>query len=161
MHIIRAKADDLDALVRLNKVVQDRHAACEPVYFHPFDEVAVRAYFVASLDDAAVSLLIAFEDDMPLGYVTARACERVENPFSRSRTYLELEHIAVLPEARGRGIGSMLVDEVFAAARALGVASVELSVWEFNDDARRLFARKGFDVCWKRMRRGLGAGTED
>ena len=52
--------------------------------------------------------------------------------------------IAVVPERRGQGVGSALLDEVFA--RATGTcAAVSLNVHQRNP-ARRLYERKGFHL---------------
>lgn len=50
----------------------------------------------------------------------------------------------VAPEARGAGVGSRLVDEAVAWARAAGAAEVRLWVVDANHAARALYARKGF-----------------
>lgn len=48
----------------------------------------------------------------------------------------------VAPEARGQGVGSLVLDDVVAAAKAVG-ARVRLQVAEGNP-ARRLYERAGF-----------------
>jgi len=50
----------------------------------------------------------------------------------------------VAPEARGRGAASALVDEALAWARSTGARLVRLGVVVDNQDAIRLYARKGF-----------------
>lgn len=50
----------------------------------------------------------------------------------------------VAPEARGRGAASALVDEALAWARSIGARLVQLGVVVDNQDAIRLYARKGF-----------------
>jgi ribosomal protein S18 acetylase RimI-like enzyme len=51
--------------------------------------------------------------------------------------------IALLPEWRGRGIGTALMEEIFAEARLDGKA-IEISVEKFNP-AQRLYERLGFE----------------
>lgn len=50
----------------------------------------------------------------------------------------------LIEEARGKGLGSLLVDEILAVAREEGLHQVELWVLDHNDRARRLYALKGF-----------------
>ncbi len=50
------------------------------------------------------------------------------------------------------GVGAVVVDEAFAVAQSVGLGGLELSVWDFNDDARRLFEKKGFAPCLHIMR---------
>jgi ribosomal protein S18 acetylase RimI-like enzyme len=62
----------------------------------------------------------------------------------RARPLLNLHDLAVLPAARGAGVGRRLLDAVAARARALGCCKVTLEVREDNAVARRLYARAGF-----------------
>lgn len=50
----------------------------------------------------------------------------------------------VAPEARGRGAASALVDEAVSWARTIGARVVRLGVVVDNQDAIRLYERKGF-----------------
>jgi ribosomal protein S18 acetylase RimI-like enzyme len=62
----------------------------------------------------------------------------------RARPLLNLHDLAVLPAARGAGVGRALLEAVGAHARALGCCKVTLEVREDNEVARRLYARAGF-----------------
>ncbi|MFC1799647.1 GNAT family N-acetyltransferase [Candidatus Eisenbacteria bacterium] len=54
-----------------------------------------------------------------------------------------LQGIAVEPELRGAGIGSLLIDDVEARARACGSARLSLDVAAKNKGARKLYGRRG------------------
>jgi ribosomal protein S18 acetylase RimI-like enzyme len=55
---------------------------------------------------------------------------------------LRIVDIALLPEFRAQGLGSGLIEAVFAAARVTG-SKVSIHVENFNP-ARRLYERLGF-----------------
>lgn len=57
---------------------------------------------------------------------------------------LKLDGIAVAAEARGRGIGGLLIDEVSQLAAETGHAEVTLDVVDSNPRARALYERLGF-----------------
>ena len=80
--------------------------------------------------------LIAFWGDQPVGiaggFVEYPGCAQVVSMW-------------VVPDARGRGVGDALVDEVLRWARELDVAEVRLWVTGGNDVAERLYARHGFE----------------
>lgn len=56
----------------------------------------------------------------------------------------ELGDIAVAPDWRGRGIGTMLLYEIFRQARQHGVRELYLEVRASNEAAQRLYRRHGF-----------------
>ncbi|MCX5770211.1 MAG: GNAT family N-acetyltransferase, partial [Candidatus Hydrogenedentes bacterium] len=139
-------------IVRLNRVVQNLHVEHEPGYFRSFDEAEICAFVLNAIQDSGVTFLLAVDNGKVLGYAMIRVNERAGNAYVRPRKFLELEQLAVAPESRGQGVGAALVDESLAMAKSLNGLSVELSVWQFNENARRLFHRKGFEPCLERMR---------
>jgi RimJ/RimL family protein N-acetyltransferase len=52
--------------------------------------------------------------------------------------------MGLLPELRGRGLGRRLLERTLAAARASGIARVELEVYASNAAAIALYERCGF-----------------
>lgn len=52
--------------------------------------------------------------------------------------------LAVHPDARGQGVGTLLIEAVTAIARERSYDAVKLDVVDSNDDARRLYERLGF-----------------
>lgn len=63
----------------------------------------------------------------------------------------ELEFILVPPQARGRGIGRILIDAVAEWARSLTAEEIWLEVRESNTRARRLYERCNFAVVGRRQ----------
>lgn len=60
------------------------------------------------------------------------------------RDCLMMDGICVAEEARGRGVGSALLDAIVAEARARELSVVRLDVIDTNLRARALYKRKGF-----------------
>jgi len=89
----------------------------------------------------------------PLGFTLCRA----------AAGECELLTLAVLPEARRRGVGRALLDTACTHARAYGGEAVFLEVAEDNHAARRLYAGQGFEVVGRRAHYyrvpGGGAGA--
>lgn len=65
---------------------------------------------------------------------------------------VEILTVAVLPEARRRGLGAALVAEIEAAAAARGAEESFLEVAETNAPARALYARLGYRAVGRRPR---------
>ena len=74
-----------------------------------------------------------------------------------------LDGIAVTPEARGHGIGTRMLAEISAVARANGKRFVRLDVVDTNPRAQALYERVGYKVTrtqsfrWKSRWVGFGA----
>ncbi len=92
--------------------------------------------------DAAV---VAIDGGFPVGAAWYRLFTR-DRPgygFVDERTP-ELA-IAVVPNARGKGVGSALLDALLARARTEGYVAVSLSVDRNNAGAIELYGRRGFE----------------
>ena len=77
------------------------------------------------------------EDGTPAGCV---AMERA------SPDVCYLERLAVLPQCRGRGLGTALVNHVLSEARQRGMGRVEIAIIAEHTDLRDWYGRRGFAV---------------
>ena len=57
-----------------------------------------------------------------------------------------VETLYVVPDRRGQGIGSRLLEEAEAALAEEGTTTVSLEVMAANEDARRFYRAHGYDV---------------
>ncbi|WP_136518535.1 GNAT family N-acetyltransferase [Cellulomonas telluris] len=90
--------------------------------------------------------LVAVEDGQALGGVWARALPADEPGYGYVADDVPELGLAVLPGARGRGVGSALLAGLLDRARDAGWRAVSLSVEDGNAAARALYERHGFVV---------------
>ena len=57
---------------------------------------------------------------------------------------LVVDQLAVAPSARGKGVGTLLLEAAEARGRAMGVPRMALSVISENEGAIRLYERMGY-----------------
>ncbi len=60
-----------------------------------------------------------------------------------SNPHADLAVLSVLPELRGRGIGTMLLDAVNVELRRLGIGDLAITVIATNSQAERLYRSRG------------------
>jgi ribosomal-protein-alanine N-acetyltransferase len=93
-----------------------------------------------ALRQAASSTIIAWEGE-PLGYQIS----------TRHQTSGHLARIAVHPDAQGRGLGAVLLDETLRRFLRRGVRAITVNTQASNEHSQRLyqrydFRRNGFDL---------------
>ncbi|MFJ5924052.1 GNAT family N-acetyltransferase [Kitasatospora sp. NPDC092948] len=86
--------------------------------------------------------LLAELDGELVGYIR----QVQEIPLESSAHVRQIQGLAVLPQARGRGVGDALIAAACDAARAIGARRMTLRVLGHNAPARRLYERNGFAV---------------
>ena len=85
----------------------------------------------------AVSLIVLDREE-PVGHLM------LQSGLHSGDQSWRIVDIVLLPAARGRGIGTDLIEAVLRAAAADGAREVALSVLADNNAARRLYGRLGF-----------------
>jgi ribosomal protein S18 acetylase RimI-like enzyme len=103
------------------------------------------ALYVKAWGRPGDTAVVAIADGFPVGAAWYRLFgkERPGYGFVDEQTP-ELA-IAVVPSARGRGVGSKLIDALLARAREAGYATISLSVDRTNAGAIELYGRHGFE----------------
>jgi ribosomal protein S18 acetylase RimI-like enzyme len=76
-------------------------------------------------------------------FVRVRSGDGFAASWSASHPMAELATLVVLPEARGQGAGSALLDAVDAKLGELGIEDMVIAVVTTNTDAMLLYERRG------------------
>jgi GNAT superfamily N-acetyltransferase len=152
MQIRRATTDDVPILVRLNAPVQALHVQMRPEMFKPPSESAeMHDFFRDKLTSPDWHGFIGEVDGQPVGYALAQVTRRPENPFTYAMEFIEIDHLSLNEDQRGKGYGEQLIQAVFDLARELNIDRVILGVWETNTHAIGFFKRQGFAPYLHRM----------
>lgn len=104
-------------------------------------EIDQIAMIVSALLESGVSdFLLAEIEDRPVG------CMQIAYRLStwEAAPFAYLEDFYLAPEARGKGIGTKLLDYALQRANAQGCDSIQLDVRTANTPARRLYERFAF-----------------
>ena len=120
---------------RDEKVHVSHHAGTRSDLRRLFEEAEDSAQELDTyIDDGEV--LVAITDDRVVGHL-----QLIDRPADRSS---EIKNMAVEATYRGRGIGSMLVEEAIALARARGHSTVTVATASADVGNLRFYQRAGF-----------------
>jgi phosphinothricin acetyltransferase len=136
VHLIRqATHDDLPAIRLIyNQGIEDRIATLD---VDAKSEDAIERWFAEHGDRYVV--LVAEDDRSIAGWASL-------NRYSPRPVYDGVADLSVYVrrDARGRGIGAALLEQLESAARQQGFHKIVLFTFEFNKAGRRLYRRLGF-----------------
>jgi putative acetyltransferase len=132
MHIIEGGLDDPRVVALLHTHVSRARAETARGSAHALDLAALRA--------PEITFWSAWEGDAVVG---VGALKRL------SADHGEVKSMHTAEAARGRGVGSALLRQIVATARAAGMSrlSLETGAWPYFAPARALYARHGFVEC--------------
>jgi ribosomal protein S18 acetylase RimI-like enzyme len=150
--ISRAGAEALDRLRPLWLALHHHHQSVGGERLGPYVDddaswTARRALYADFLANGGFALL-AEDDGALVGYamvaVKTSAETELDDTWISGDRVAEIETLVVLPQARGSGLGSALLDAVDAELATLGIEDVLIAAFVTNLDAIRLYERRGF-----------------
>lgn len=147
--IREAGAEAIELLEPLWIAMHEHHMSCAPAAAEavPFRSPPEswkhrRQRYEKWLSGPDSFLLLAERDGRAVGYAVVNLGGEAAVMDTGPRT-AELESLSVLPELRGQGIGSMLIDAARTRLRSVGVQVWGIGVMDGNEAARRLYERHG------------------
>ena len=144
VRIRRVTADDVEALTPLKAEVHALHVSARPDVFKAMTDEQIATWLRERLAEETTDAWMAEDDGRLLGYAMAAQRGRGETTFSHERAWCEIDEVTVVPTGRRAGIARELIECAVEHARSLGVTTVELTTWAFNETAKAAFAKMGF-----------------
>ena len=94
------------------------------------------------LDDSRPILVAVDENDIALGYAFCILQEAEGDNLKPIKT-LYVDDLCVLEDSRGKGIGTLLYENVKELAKQMGCYHVTLNVWCLNSGAMKFYEKCG------------------
>jgi ribosomal-protein-alanine N-acetyltransferase len=126
----------------------EQAALLSELHVRSFDKPWSAAEIAKLMENPAVFAIVSRTDQVRHGFVMAWA----------AAGDAELLTVAVVPEARRRGVGASRVTSAGVAALVRGASSMHLEVAEDNTGARALYAKLGFQEAGRRRGYYASAG---
>jgi ribosomal protein S18 acetylase RimI-like enzyme len=151
MIIRRATLLDVPTLVSLNRSVQAMHADAFPDRFRrPDSDEAVTHAFGAMIGASSSYWLVAQEEEV-IAFLSAEFRERLENWCLVRHEVCYIAGVVVKHQFQRKGIAKALIAELRREAAGRYVTRIELDVWAFNEQAKQVFRKLGFQSQMERM----------
>jgi GNAT superfamily N-acetyltransferase len=120
------------------------------LFQHPGQSPRDRTFFENILGDDRATVLVA-DDGHIVGFVHVRMISTPEFPVFRPQARGLVDAIFVAQEYRGGGVAAALMRAAESWAVGRGATGMDLSVYEFNENAREAFTAMGYSTLNRRM----------
>jgi ribosomal protein S18 acetylase RimI-like enzyme len=151
LRVVSLLEDRFDDLEPLWRALYDHHRALTP-HLREREVPFARAWEIRRemerewLRSEPQSFVLAAQDEgrfVGYAFVRVRSGADFAISWSASNPLADLVTLVVMPDARGRGVGSMLLDAVEERLRELAIEDMVITVITTNTDAARLYRRRG------------------
>ncbi|UTE76677.1 GNAT family N-acetyltransferase [Rossellomorea sp. KS-H15a] len=137
-HIREATKNDYDAVHRIQRQVHEMHTKERPDHYKMADTTLDQDYF-NNLVDGENTKVFLLEEVQPIAYTILTIKNAAERPILIPKKVVYMDDFGVDQTFRGRGLGKRFFGEVVEYAKTIGADSLELGVWEFNENAIKFY----------------------
>ena len=134
---------DFEAFSRIDAQVHAMHVAWRPDLYQPVPGAFPREYFLECIRERR--LFVAKLSGIVVGYALFRIWS-TGGWGNVPRKILDIDAFAVEETCRGQGIGTKMMEDLWALARAMGCSDLQLSVYPQNDEAVSFYQKCGFMI---------------
>jgi ribosomal protein S18 acetylase RimI-like enzyme len=135
-----ARPEDRAAVNVLALQMHQQHIVWRPDLFEEAPELYSEERFASAVNKR--ELYVSKLDDTIIGY-TLLQIHKTEYPGMRSGKVMTIVEFCVHEDCCGHGIGTMMMEDVRALAKAFRCSDLQLHVYPQNDDAVGFFQKEG------------------
>ena len=134
---------DREAVNALALQVHAMHVAWAPGNFEMTEQLYPQERFHKAVQ--ARELYVAKVGGVAVGYALLKVCCH-NAPGLVKRKLMQVEELCVDEDLRGQGIGTAMMEDIHALARAFGCAGLQLGVYPQNESAVAFYQKCGFTM---------------
>jgi ribosomal protein S18 acetylase RimI-like enzyme len=138
-------------LAKLNGYLHNMHVKERVDIFKQFDLDAVASYFQHCLQQEQYYHPGIMMNGELAGFAQAEIMTRLESPFAYPYRYIHIPQLSVHPAFRRMGIAKALVAAIENFAAKEAISRIDLTVWDFNEEAIAFYQAAGFRTDMLRM----------
>jgi diamine N-acetyltransferase len=150
--IRKANIGDYDIINKLYWQSDCFHYNNEPYIYEKTDEGCRTKEYIESLLNEEKNILIALETEKEIiGFLYAYEETKGHLPFHKKRKYIVIDNIVIDENYRNNGYGEKLLDYIIEYAKNGKYNDILLNVYRFNENAIKLYEKKGFKIITQDM----------
>lgn len=152
LNVRQANEADNPYVKSISEEVQKKHAQARPDQ-HTTKQITFEDVYKTNIyQNPKFGVFVATVDEKIVGYMIVRIVDgKPHFEGQRAYRYLYLHEIGVADDYQNRNIGEKLFKYSLDFARENQASSIELGVWEFNQEAIRFYEKLGFTTKTRRM----------
>jgi len=154
MTVVRkAVIENFEAVKHLNNQVHRKHVIAKPDVFREIENPLNLDFF--SIEIGKDHIFVLESDDVILGYAFVRIVETKDHPVIKDKKILLIEDLCIGANYKRKGLGKILFTELEKYAKENNCTSIELTVWDFNDEAKQFYEKMEMEKTIIRMKKIL------
>ena len=138
-----ARSEDREAINEMARQVHAMHVQWRPDIYEMVDELYSEQRFQDAIRER--QLYTAKLNGVAVGYVLLKM-RSYDWPGVVKRKVMVLDEICVTEKARRQGIGTAMMEDVRALAKAFRCTDLQLGVYPQNDEAVAFYQKCGFTI---------------
>jgi diamine N-acetyltransferase len=150
--IRKANIGDYDKINKLYWQSDCFHYSNEPYIYEKTDEGCRTKEYIESLLKEEINIFIVLEKEKEIiGFLYAYEETKGHLPFHKKRKYIVIDNIVIDENYRNNGYGEKLLNYIIEYAKNGNYNDIILNVYRFNENAIKLYDKKGFKIITQDM----------
>lgn len=148
-----ATVHDYQDFVSIFSLVEETHREALPRKYQKPEILFTQEEFLSLIQDQATKIFMAKDWDLNIGFILVFKKQALQKPVLRKREYIEVDTLCISPSHRKQWIGKLLLDEVEKRAQENNINDIQLTVWDFNKEAKAFYEKNGYQTINCLMRK--------
>lgn len=150
IRIREATKSDYDLVHQIQKQVHEIHTKERPDHYKMANTTLNQTYY-NNLIDGENTKVFLLEENQPIAYTIITIKNTEKRPILVPKKVVFMDDFGVDNMYKGKGMGKLFFGKILEYARDIGADSLELGVWEFNENAIKFYESMNLKTQTRRM----------